>query len=101
MPASSRRRECTNKHNIRDTDTLAQMTTPTAGLIGRRLLYRDLILDNGIPSGAGVGSRYAPFEKIWSMASSARMNPTRVAMFHLRVEFCLSEMCVFRSDMSF
>ena len=55
MPASSRRRECTNKHNIRDTDTLAQMTTPTAGLIGRRLLYRDLILDNGFPSGARSG----------------------------------------------
>ena len=40
------------KHNLRDTDTLAQMAAVVAGLVGRRLLYRDLIADNGLPSGA-------------------------------------------------
>ena len=40
------------KHNVRDADTLAQMAAVVAGLVGRRLLYRDLIADNGLPSGA-------------------------------------------------
>ena len=39
-------------HNFRDADTLAQMTAVVAGLVGQRLLYRDLIADNGLPSGA-------------------------------------------------
>ena len=40
------------KHNVRNADTLAQMAAVVAGLIGRRLLYSDLIADNGLPSGA-------------------------------------------------
>ena len=44
--------EFAGKHNIRDADTLAQMTTVAAGLVGRRLMYRNLIAPNGLPSGA-------------------------------------------------
>ena len=40
------------KHNMRDSDTLAQMRDTVARLVGRRLLYRRLIADNGLPSGA-------------------------------------------------
>ena len=40
------------KHNIRDAGTLAQMESTVARLVGCRLLYRDLIADNGLPSGA-------------------------------------------------
>ena len=45
-------REFAGKHNVRDEDTLAQMATVVAGLIGKRLMYRKLIEDNGLPSGA-------------------------------------------------
>ena len=40
------------KHNIRDSGTLAQMRDTVAALVGQNLLYRDLIADNGLPSGA-------------------------------------------------
>jgi len=40
------------KHNFRDDDTLAQMRSIVAGMVGRRLMYRDLIADNGMSSGA-------------------------------------------------
>ena len=40
------------KHNMRDSDTLAQMRHTVARLVGRRLMLRDLIADNGLPSGA-------------------------------------------------
>ncbi len=40
------------KHNMRDSDTLAQMRNTVARLVGRNLLYRDLIAGNGLPSGA-------------------------------------------------
>ncbi len=40
------------RHNFRDLDTLAQMASVTEGLAGKRLQYRDLIADNGLPSGA-------------------------------------------------
>ena len=40
------------KHNMRDSGTLAQMRHTVARLVGRNLLYRDLIADNGLPSGA-------------------------------------------------
>ena len=33
-------------------DTMAQMTAVIAALVGKRLLYRDLIADNGLDSGA-------------------------------------------------
>ena len=44
--------EFAGKHNVRGSDTLAQMATVVAGLVGRRLMYRDLTADNGLPSGA-------------------------------------------------
>ena len=44
--------EFAGKHNIRDMDTAAQMTTVAAGLVGRRLMYSQLIADNGLNSGA-------------------------------------------------
>ncbi len=44
--------EFAGKHNMRDSDTLAQMRDTVARLVGRNLLYRDLIVDNGLPSGA-------------------------------------------------
>ena len=46
--------EFAGKHNIRDSGTLAQMRDTVAGLVGRRLLHRDLIADNGLPSGSGA-----------------------------------------------
>ena len=39
--------EFAGKHNIRDSGTLAQMRDTVARLVGRRLLYSDLISDNG------------------------------------------------------
>lgn len=44
--------EFAGKHNIRDSDTLAQMRDTVARLVGRNLLYRDLIATNGL-SNAG------------------------------------------------
>ena len=44
--------EFAGKHNIRDSGTLAQMRNTVARLVGRNLLYRDLIADNGLASGA-------------------------------------------------
>lgn len=45
-------REFAAKHNIRDDDTLDQMASVAAGMVGNRLMYRDLIADNGLDSGA-------------------------------------------------
>ena len=44
--------EFAGKHNIRGDDTAAQMAAVAAGLVGRRLMYRDLTADNGLSSGA-------------------------------------------------
>ena len=45
--------EFAGKHNMRELDTLAQMTaTVVAALVGRRLLYRRLTADNGLSSAA-------------------------------------------------
>ena len=44
--------EFAGRHNVRDSGTLAQMRDTVARLVGRRLLYRDLIADNGL-SNAG------------------------------------------------
>ena len=44
--------EFAGKHNMRDLGTLAQMTAVVAGLICGRLMYVDLIADNGLDSGA-------------------------------------------------
>ena len=46
--------EFAGKHNIRDSGTLAQMRDTAVRLVGRRLLYRDLIADNGLSSGSGA-----------------------------------------------
>ena len=40
------------KHNMRDSGTLAQMRETVARLVGRSLLYRDLIADTGLPNGS-------------------------------------------------
>ena len=40
--------EFAGKHNIRDSGTLAQMRHTVARLVGRNLLYRDLIASNGL-----------------------------------------------------
>ena len=42
--------EFSSKYNIRESGTLAQMWATVAGLIGWRLLYRDLIAHNGLCS---------------------------------------------------
>ncbi len=39
--------EFAGRHNILDLDTLDQMAHVVAGMVGRRLLYRDLAADNG------------------------------------------------------
>lgn len=45
-------KEFAAKHNMRDSDTIAQMRLTVARLVGRNLFYSDLIADNGLPSGA-------------------------------------------------
>ena len=45
--------EFAGRHNIRDLDTIDQMQDVVAGLIGRRLLYRDLIRPTGRSAVAG------------------------------------------------
>ena len=44
--------EFAGKHNIRESGTIIQMRDTVARLVGRNLLYRDLIADNGLSSGA-------------------------------------------------
>ena len=44
--------EFAGKHKVRDSDTLVQMRDTVARLVGRNLLYRDLVACNGLPSGA-------------------------------------------------
>ena len=46
--------EFAGKHNVRNSDTLIQMRDTVARLVGRRLLHRDLIADNGLPFGSGA-----------------------------------------------
>ena len=46
--------EFAGKHNVRDSGTLTQMRDTVARLVGRNLLYRDLIADNGLSSGSGA-----------------------------------------------
>ena len=46
--------EFAGKHNIRESDTPIQMRDTVARLVGRNLLYRNLIADNGLPSGSGA-----------------------------------------------
>ena len=42
--------EFAGKHNMRDSGTLAQMRDTVASMVGRNLLYRNLIADNGLSS---------------------------------------------------
>ena len=44
--------EFAGKQNGRDLDTIALMRDTVARMVGRNLLYRTLIADNGLPSGA-------------------------------------------------
>ena len=44
--------EFAGKHNIRDADTIDQMRHVVAGFVGKRLMYQELIADNGLASGA-------------------------------------------------
>ena len=46
--------EFAGKHNVRDSGTLTQMRDTVARLVGRNLLYRDLVADNGLSSGSGA-----------------------------------------------
>ena len=45
-------KEFAGKHNMRNSGTLSQMRITAARLVGRNLLYRDLIAENGLSSGA-------------------------------------------------
>ena len=47
--------EFAGRHNIRPRDTVDQMQSVAIGMAGKRLRYRDLIADNGLPSGARSG----------------------------------------------
>jgi len=44
--------EVSGRHNIRPQDTIDMMIHLASGMRGKRLRYRDLIADNGLPSGA-------------------------------------------------
>ena len=44
--------EFAGKHNIRNLDTIDQMRDTVARLVGRNLLHRSLIADNGLSSDA-------------------------------------------------
>ena len=44
--------EFAGRHNVRESDTLAQMAGLALGMVGKRLTYAALITDNGLPSGA-------------------------------------------------
>ena len=44
--------EFAGKHNMRNSGTLAQMRSTAARLVGRNLLYRELVAKNGLSSGA-------------------------------------------------
>lgn len=39
--------EFAGRHNVRDHDTIDQMHSMVAGLVGKRLMYRDLIAETG------------------------------------------------------
>ena len=44
--------EFAGKHNMREADTIDQMRDVVAGMVGKRLMYRELVADNGLASGA-------------------------------------------------
>ena len=66
--------EFAGKHNVRDSGTLAQMRDTVARLVGRTLLYRDLIADNGLSSGGADlvdGTEHAPTSRVWRLSNPA------------------------------
>ena len=44
--------EYSGRHNIRELNTIDQMGRLASRMAGKRLMYRDLIADNGLSSGA-------------------------------------------------
>ena len=44
--------EFASRHNVRDADTIDQMSGLIREMVGKRLMYRDLIADNGLSSGS-------------------------------------------------
>ena len=59
-------------YNIRDLDTIDQMKYIAKRLVGKKLTYKDLVADNGKPSGANDGSgekrRWARIRAEWEEA---------------------------------
>ena len=45
-------REFAARHNVREVDTADRMASVVAGLVGKQLIYGDVIADNGLSSGA-------------------------------------------------
>ena len=45
-------REFAGRHNMRDLDTVDQMSALARGMVGKRLRYADLIVENGLESGS-------------------------------------------------
>ena len=43
--------EFSGRHNVRERDTIDQVSSLARGMAGKRLTYRDLIADNGLGSG--------------------------------------------------
>ncbi len=44
--------EFAGRHNVREADTLDQIIAKVVGMDGKQLRYGDLIVDNGLDSGA-------------------------------------------------
>ena len=44
--------EFAGRHNVRNEDTITQMRDVLVGMIGKRLMYDELVADNGLTSGA-------------------------------------------------
>ena len=44
--------EFAGRHNSREKDTIDRMQSMVAGMVGKRLMYRNLIANNGMDSGA-------------------------------------------------
>ena len=45
-------KEFAGRHNVREQDTIDQMGAAVVGMVGQRLMYRDLTAKNGLDSGA-------------------------------------------------
>ena len=49
--------EFAGRHNVRNQDTIDQMKGTVTGMVGKRLLYRELVADNGLSNGLAPGAR--------------------------------------------